>query len=65
MSNEYNIWRACALKAASNAINKECLSVLRDKQVGAEDKLLALRAMLNEQGRIELEYLKAAKEITQ
>lgn len=59
MSKEYNIWRACALKAASSAINKECLSLLRDKQVGAEDKLLALRAMLNEQNRVELEYLKA------
>ena len=59
MSKEYNIWRACALKAASNAVNKECLSLLRDKQIGAEEKLLALRAMLNEQGRIELEYLKA------
>ena len=59
MSKEYNIWRGCALKAASSAINKECLSLLRDKQVGAEEKLLALRAMLNEQGRIELEYLKA------
>lgn len=59
MSKEYNIWRGCALKAASSAINKECLALLRDKQVGAEEKLLALRAMLNEQGRIELEYLKA------
>ena len=53
---DYFIWQACALKAASGAIQKEMLSVLRDKQMGAEDKLIAVKAMILEQGRIEMDY---------
>ena len=56
---DYFIWQACALKAASGAIQKEMLSVLRDKQMGAEDKLIAVKAMILEQGRIEMDYHKA------
>ena len=56
---DYFIWQACALKAASGAIQKEMLSVLHDKQMGAEDKLIAVKAMILEQGRIEMDYHKA------
>lgn len=63
MDNQFHVWRACALKAASAAITRECLSVLRDKQVSAEDKLLALKAMLQEQSRLEFEYLKAMEKV--
>ena len=56
---DYFIWQACALKAASGAIQKEMLSVLRDKQMGAEDKLIAVKAMILEQSRIEMDYHKA------
>ena len=59
---DYFIWQACALKAASGAIQKEMLSVLRDKQMGAEDKLIAVKAMLVEQGRIECDYRKAMEQ---
>lgn len=58
-SNEYFVWQAAALKAASAAIQKEALSLLRDRQMSAEDKLVAVKAMLVEQGRIEGDYLKA------
>jgi len=63
MDKEFFIWQACALKAASDAINKECLSVLRDKQIKAEDKLIALRAMLQTQDRIEVSYLQTMKSV--
>ena len=59
---DYFVWRACALKAASGAIQKEILSVLRDKQMSADDKLVAIKAMLVEQGRIECDYRKAMEE---
>ena len=59
---DYFVWQACALKAASGAIQKEMLSVLRDKQMGAEDKLIAVKAMLVEQGRIEMDYHKAMEQ---
>ena len=59
---DYFIWQACALKAASGAIQKEMLTVLRDRQMGAEDKLVAIKAMILEQGRIEMDYQKAMKE---
>lgn len=59
---DYFIWQACALKAASGAIQKEMLSLLRDKQMGAEDKLVAIKAMLVEQGRIECDYRKAMEQ---
>jgi hypothetical protein len=59
MNNDYFVWSSCAYKAASAAVNKECLSILRDKQMGAEDKLLALRALLHVQAEMELNYTKA------
>ena len=59
---DYFIWQACALKAASGAIQKEMLTVLRDRRMGAEDKLVAIKAMILEQGRIEMDYQKAMKE---
>ena len=43
---DYFIWQACALKAASGAIQKEMLTVLRDRRMGAEDKLVAIKAMI-------------------
>ena len=61
MNDDYFVWQACAYKAASAAVNKECLSVLKDKTMSAEDKLLALRALLNVQGEMELNYAKAMK----
>jgi hypothetical protein len=61
MNNDYSVWQACAYKAASAAVNKECLSVIEDKTMSAEDKLLALRALLNVQGEMELNYAKAMK----
>lgn len=63
MNNDYFVWSACAYKAASAAIHKECLSVLKDKQMGAEDKLLALRALLHVQGEAELNYAKAMERV--
>ena len=62
-NKEYYVWQACALKAASGAIQKEILSVLRDKQMSAEHKLVAVKAMLVEQGRIEVEYRKAMEQV--
>lgn len=59
---DYYVWQACALKAASGAIQKEILSVLRIKQMSAEDKLIAVKAMLVEQGRIETDYHKAMEQ---
>lgn len=59
---DYFIWKACALKIASGAIEKEMLSVLRDRQMGVDDKLIAIKAMLVEQGRIECDYQKAKEE---
>lgn len=59
---DYFVWQACALKVASGAIQKEMLSVLRDKQMGAEDKLIAIKAMLVEQVRIECDYRKAMEQ---
>ena len=59
---DYFIWQACALKAASGAIQKEMLTVLRDRRIDAEDKLVAIKAMILEQGRIEMDYQKAMKE---
>ena len=59
---DYFIWQACALKAASGAIQKEMLTVLRDRRMDAEDKLVAIKAMILEQGRIEMDYQKAMKE---
>jgi hypothetical protein len=61
MNNDYFAWQACAYKAASAAVNEECLSVIKDKTMSAEDKLLALRALLNVQGEMELNYAKAMK----
>jgi hypothetical protein len=60
---DYFIWQACAYKAASAAVNKECLSLLKDKQMGAEDKLIALRAMLQTQAEMELNYAKAMEKV--
>jgi hypothetical protein len=60
---DYFIWQACAYKAASAAVNKECLSLLKDKQIGAEDKLIALRAMLQTQAEMELNYAKAMEKV--
>jgi hypothetical protein len=60
---DYFIWQACAYKAASAAVNKECLSLIKDKQMGAEDKLLALRAMLQTQAEMELNYAKAMEKV--
>lgn len=60
---DYFIWQACAYKAASAAVNKECLSLLKDKQMGAEDKLIALRAMLQVQAEMELNYAKAMEKV--
>lgn len=60
---DYFIWQACAYKAASAAVNKECLCLLKDKQMGAEDKLLALRAMLQTQAEMELNYAKAMEKV--
>lgn len=65
MNNDYFVWLACAHKAASTAINKECLSVLKDKQMGAEDKLLAVRALLHAQNEAELNYAKAMERVKQ
>lgn len=59
---DYYVWQACALKAASSAIQKEILSVLRIRQMSAEDKLIAVKAMLVEQGRIETDYRKAMEQ---
>lgn len=59
MTEDHFIWQACAYKAASAAINKECLSVMKDKTISAEDKLIALRALLQVQGEMELNYVKA------
>lgn len=59
---DYYVWQACALKAASGAIQKEILSVLRIRQMSAEDKLIAVKAMLVEQGRIETDYRKAMEQ---
>ena len=63
MGKDYNIWRATALKAASAAIQKEMLDILRYKQMSAEDKLLAIKAMLVEQGRVEVDYQKAMERV--
>lgn len=61
MNDDYFVWQACAYKVASAAVNKECLSVLKDQTMSAEDTLLALRALLNVQGEMELNYAKAMK----
>ena len=59
MNNEHFIWQACAYKAASAAINKECLSLIKDETMEAEYLLVALRALLQVQGEMELNYVKA------
>jgi hypothetical protein len=61
MTEDHFIWQACAYKAASAAIGKECLSVLKDKSMPADAKLTALRALLQVQGEMELNYAKAMK----
>lgn len=65
MNKDYFVWQACALKAASSAVHKECVSLIKERGISAEDKLIALRAMLGVQGRLEVDYHDSMRNVKQ